>query len=91
MTDFVVSLLDLAKLDSFDIIFVGSDQVWSERITGLDNVYLGNFVKYHVRYIAYAASLGASVCLEEPKQQRLLAFYLITKSCLYAKYICKNG
>ena len=74
MTDFVVSLLDLAKLDSFDIIFVGSDQVWSERITGLDNVYLGNFVKYHVRYIAYAASLGASVCLEEPKQQRLLAF-----------------
>lgn len=74
LTDFVVSLLDLAKLDSFDIIFVGSDQVWSERITGLDNVYLGNFVKYHVRYIAYAASLGASVCLEEPKQQRLLAF-----------------
>lgn len=74
LTEYVVSSQDLGKLDSFDIIFVGSDQVWSERITGLDNIYLGNFNRYHAKYISYAASLGASTCLKDPKQQRLLEF-----------------
>lgn len=74
LTDFVVTPQNLDLLDSFDVIFVGSDQVWSERITGLDDVYLGNFTRCHVKYVSYAASLGASACLEDPKQKRLLEF-----------------
>lgn len=44
----------------YDIIFVGSDQVWNPEITvGLDEAYIGNIKeKEHCKWIAYAASFG---------------------------------
>lgn len=44
--------------DIFDKFIVGSDQVWSPEITGMDYTYFLNFVKDDTKKIAYAASFG---------------------------------
>ena len=48
---------DLEKLD-FDYFILGSDQIWTDELTGgLDQVYLGNF-KTDAKIITYAASIA---------------------------------
>lgn len=70
----VITLDNVKLLDKYDIIFVGSDQVWSEKIIGIDDIFLGNFKREHVKYVSYAASLGASAYFDDPKQQKLLEY-----------------
>ncbi len=54
--------IDDLKKSNYDVLIVGSDQVWSSWITdGLDPVYLLDF-KFNGRKISYAASLmGGSI------------------------------
>lgn len=43
----------------FDIIFFGSDQIWSPRICeGIDPMYYGQLPKGKTKIVSYAASLG---------------------------------
>lgn len=53
----VSSMSELAA--SFDMIIVGSDQVWNKRITaGIDRLYWGDFVREtHTSLVSYAASM----------------------------------
>lgn len=53
-------ILDKEQLEKlfFDVIIVGSDQIWNPKITnGLKGVYFGDFT--YEKVIAYAASIGA--------------------------------
>lgn len=44
---------------SYDVIFLGSDQIWSPRIChGLDPIYWGQFPHNATKLVAYAASMG---------------------------------
>lgn len=43
--------------DRYDVIIVGSDQIWNEKFNGKENVWYGEGIK-HKRLIAYAASAG---------------------------------
>lgn len=70
----VITLDNVRLLDKYDIVFVGSDQVWSEKIIGINDIFLGNFKREHVKYVSYAASLGASAYFDDPKQQKLLEY-----------------
>lgn len=42
----------------FDLVIVGSDQVWNQNITGGDLVYFGDGVPDNIKLITYAASMG---------------------------------
>ena len=43
----------------YDIIFFGSDQIWSPTICeGLDEIYYGQFEKGNTKFVSYAASIG---------------------------------
>ena len=57
--------------DDYDVYIIGSDQVWSPKITqGFDNVYFADFsfVKGTRKYIAYAASMEVqSLNIEQKK------------------------
>lgn len=44
---------------NYDIIFVGSDQVWNDKITGNDDTYYLDFISGNKR-CSYAASIGNS-------------------------------
>ncbi len=59
-----------------DIIFFGSDQIWSPQICfGFDKVYWGQFKHDNTRLITYAASLGGHNHLKE-EEWRLASVYL---------------
>lgn len=55
-----ISKLDKLNTDSFDVIIIGSDQVWNPELTlGLDDAYVGRFpLKENGKVISYAASFG---------------------------------
>ena len=57
-----------SEIKGYDILIIGSDQVWNKRITkGFDNVYWGE-IPYGKAIISYAASMGTEVVyLEEDK------------------------
>ena len=44
--------------DDFDVIIVGSDQVWNAALTGSDFTYLLDFCSEKVNKLSYAASIG---------------------------------
>lgn len=45
--------------DDYDVIFFGSDQIWSPKICdGLDKIYMGQFSKKNAKFFSYAASIG---------------------------------
>lgn len=53
-----VKQLRNAKLD-FDVVFVGSDQIWNSTITkGLDPAFFGDFVGENTIVASYGASIG---------------------------------
>lgn len=47
-------------LDQYDVVFVGSDQVWNPMITGYDKNYLLWNTKEGLRKFSYAASIGSN-------------------------------
>ena len=49
---------DTVKLEEFDRIFIGSDQVWNKSLLNnkFDPVYMG--ASFSARYVSYAASMG---------------------------------
>ena len=51
----------------YDLFFVGSDQVWSPIITGLDETYFLSFVCDKKKKNSYAASVGNSIIEETYK------------------------
>lgn len=60
---------DSFKNIDFDILVLGSDQIWNSQIThGFDNVYMGDLgCKSVSKIISYAASIGKSTLSEEEK------------------------
>ena len=52
---------DSIRIDNYDVILIGSDQLWNKKLTGgFDNVYWGDFhVPSHTKKIAW------SVCMNE--------------------------
>lgn len=65
LTDEVKGRSDLeSACKCLDVIVIGSDQIWSSRITKGDRIWFGEFAKGSVRKIAYAASAG-DVCFSE--------------------------
>lgn len=68
--------------DKYDVLLIGSDQVWSKRINkGFDPVFWGN-VKGNTRVVSYAASMGTdhNYTSEEHEliKQYLSNFYAIS-------------
>lgn len=58
----------------YDVYVMGSDQIWNPKITnGFDPVYFGDFgfPKDNKKYVAYAASMGATSLEDDAK-----AFYM---------------
>lgn len=52
---------NIQKLDdNYDLFVCGSDQVWNPKLTGMDTVYMLDFVKDKLRCNSYAASIGLS-------------------------------
>ncbi|MDV7785566.1 polysaccharide pyruvyl transferase family protein [Enterococcus gallinarum] len=53
-------------IDHYDVIFVGSDQVWNLEITDNDTTFLLDFVKKNsnTKKVSYAASVGKNHLLE---------------------------
>ena len=59
-----------------DIIFFGSDQIWSPQICyGFDSIYWGQFKHDGIRLITYAASLGGHNQLS-PEEWKTISRYL---------------
>lgn len=59
----------LGKLnEEFDLFITGSDQVWNPRLTGMDAVYMLNFVADKVKCNSYAASIGLSEASPSQKE-----------------------
>ena len=55
----IISNNNFLCLNKYDVIIIGSDQVWNKHITfGYDSIYWGNFKNEHIKLITYAASLG---------------------------------
>ncbi len=55
-------------VDDYDVIIVGSDQVWNMEVNGGDTTYLLDFVKEDNKRVSYAASISMNV-LEEHDQR----------------------
>ena len=53
---------DYKKLEKFDALVVGSDQVWREKLVDPINDYFFSFVDYNAKLISYAASFGVDYC-----------------------------
>lgn len=50
---------DVNDISSYDVIFFGSDQIWSPSICkGFDPIYYGQLPKGKTKFVSYAASLG---------------------------------
>ena len=62
------SIITLDKLEGFiDILLVGSDQVWNEKIVGDLKPYLFANVTNDIKKISYAASIGSSQVTDKAK------------------------
>ena len=59
------------SLKKYDLVFVGSDQVWNPDITvGLDDAYIGNIKNRDAcRLVAYAASMGRDTLPEDCREK----------------------
>lgn len=57
-------IIDYIDTEKFDVLIVGSDQVWNPEINGDDDVYYLNF-KSNAKKISYAASFGVSEIQEK--------------------------
>lgn len=61
--------------DEYDVLIIGSDQVWSKRINkGFDEVYWGQ-IPGKQKIISYAASMGTDHCYTED-EYKLLSSYM---------------
>lgn len=52
-------------VNQYDVVFVGSDQVWNPEITGYDENYLLKNIHSRVKKFSYAASLGKNNITQE--------------------------
>ena len=69
----IKSINELMKTDEFDVLCVGSDQVWNPRITnGYDDVFTLN-IQTSSRKISYASSMGSCNFEEYPDRDFLNA------------------
>lgn len=67
------TLVSLNESKKMDVVFVGSDQVWSMNLTNYDECYLGK--KIESVKVAYAASCGNIGMIDE-RTEKLYAKYL---------------
>lgn len=75
-----------SKLNDYDVIFYGSDQIWNSDITGEDFVYFGK--NFNGIKIAYGASDGGKItCVEKGLKNLLEDFNSIScrEKCLSEK------
>lgn len=52
------SIQDLQKISGYDLIIVGSDQVWNYKWFGVPNPFLLSFLEDSIPRVSYAASFG---------------------------------
>lgn len=75
--NFIETRLNIAPIESleqnlFDVIVIGSDQVWNTKLThGFDNYYWGNF-KTRAKIVSYAASIEEFWDVKDNKKVRTL-------------------
>ncbi len=81
------SLKELSE--RYDILITGSDQVWNNELTDMDNSYFLEFASEKVKKIAYAVSMGDVSNGLNKEQLALIAGYdLVTvREKLAAKYL----
>lgn len=66
-------------IDSYDCVFIGSDQVWNTDITdGFCPGYFGDFANYHGILASYAASIGKKEVDLEKFKEKLDNFDMIS-------------
>ena len=66
-------------LSDYDIIFYGSDQIWNKTIVGDDEAFFGKH--YDGKKIAYAASDGGELILDDCTVEALKSFKIGRASC----------
>lgn len=79
--------------DKYDKYIVGSDQVWSAKLTDFDKTYFLDFVKDDGKKYSYAASFGGSNIKKEDEStynQLLNSFEKISVREEYGQEIVKN-
>lgn len=65
-TERFYSVFDIPAI--YDIIVFGSDQIWNPSLCGgFDDAYWGQFQKGKMKFVAYAASIGNPLLLDENK------------------------
>ena len=77
-----ISILPIKDLheDDFDVLIVGSDQIWRPvYIPNIEEAYLGFAKDWDVRRIAYAASFGVADWSEYSEEQTVVCRELIKK------------
>lgn len=82
----------------YDTFITGSDQVWNYKLTGMDTIYMLDFVKDKSKCNSYAASIGLLEIDDAKKEQYISLlenFHYITvreksASVLLENILCKN-
>ncbi len=65
-----VNSSNISELEQeYDAFITGSDQVWNYKLTGMDTVYMLDFVKDKSKCNSYAASIGLSEIDDAKKEQ----------------------
>lgn len=81
--------------EAYDVIVVGSDQVWNPEITGNDSTYYLDFCAGGQRRVAYAASIGIKAwdASAEPGNLMMLAGfdYLSVREATAQEYLATCG
>lgn len=81
---------ELINTMGYDILIVGSDQVWNEQITGPDSGYFLEWAAEEIKKISYAASFGekTNAALTETEYVRKLErFHFLSVREVYARDI----
>lgn len=87
---------DIGKVnDIYDILIVGSDQVWNMNLNGGDYTYLLDFASEKTRKMAYAASMGYSRFPEKYQEQCLRCLkqfdYITVREDTMSQYLNEFG
>jgi hypothetical protein len=62
----------IENLNEYDVLLIGSDQVWNKDITNYDLHYFGKEIPKKIKLYSYAASLGTSINNIDKKEIELL-------------------
>ncbi|MGL6199632.1 MAG: polysaccharide pyruvyl transferase family protein [Lachnospiraceae bacterium] len=73
-----IPLSNIKNITKYDYIIAGSDQIWNALLTGNDAVYFLDIGNIEVIKIAYAASCGDTVILDENNINKIREFNAVS-------------